>query len=87
MSRFNLGEEVEWTSKNTTKRGRVAAVIPPHSTELLICLTVLSRLPRNHESYLIHIPSKSGKGDGRMYWPRVSTLRRLPVEPRTRRET
>ena len=31
---------------------------------------------RRGESYLVSVPSKTGKGKPRLYWPRVSALRR-----------
>lgn len=31
-------------------------------------------LPRDHESYIVIVPSKSGKGKSKIYWPRVSAL-------------
>lgn len=34
-------------------------------------------LTRRHESYIVAVPTKSGRGRPRLYWPRVSQLRRV----------
>lgn len=31
--------------------------------------------PRDHKSYVIEVPSVSGKGKSTLYWPRVSQLK------------
>lgn len=31
-------------------------------------------IPRDHESYVIIVPSKSGRGKCKLYWPHVSKL-------------
>jgi hypothetical protein len=32
-------------------------------------------LARQHESYIVRVPSRTGAGKGRNYWPLVSQLR------------
>lgn len=70
------------------KRGEVVAVVPPgvhpcvawnrfEAGEFRISPLFSSAsysLPRNHESYLIAVPTKTGRGKARLYWPVVSLL-------------
>ncbi len=83
---MTIGDAVEWASqaagRTTTKRGVIAAVIPA-GMRARDCLKGLQKqcyasetcIPRNHESYVVHVPSKTGKGAGKLYWPRVKHLR------------
>ena len=77
---YSVGDMVEWTSSSnsstTLKAGRVEAVI---AAERPLSLqqrrdTDASGSPRNHTSYLVYVPSKSGRGKGKLYWPRVNQL-------------
>lgn len=86
---FRVGDRVSWSSQvqatETTKRGVVVAVVPagmrPHDVDDE-AKRIYERRGRSipfgfaldHESYFIHVPSKSGKGRGRFYWPIVKHL-------------
>lgn len=78
--RFKLGDRVSWTSSSNggtkTKVGRVVEVVP--------CMYGISTahrefglrqeaLPRDHESYVVHV-SAGPKAKGKRYWPRVAAL-------------
>jgi len=90
MAEFKIGDNVEWESTSfgstTQKHGRIVAVIPPNCgpgeyIEKASAAADGARyasgggpgLPRDHESYIVHVPS--GKGKGKLYWPRVKNLR------------
>ncbi|MFM7008256.1 MAG: hypothetical protein ACKO0Z_02790 [Betaproteobacteria bacterium] len=79
--KLHIGVEVEWSSSSngstTTKRGVVEDVIKPKTTPTHAQKKEADAygLPRDHESYLVRVPTKTGKGKGRLYWPRVSAIR------------
>ena len=81
---FKLGQQVEWTSQangcTRTKRGTIVRVIgsgqPFNAREFPgLQKGAPTGLPRQHESYIVHVPTKTGLGKGRHYWPLVSQLR------------
>lgn len=93
---YQIGQTVEWSSQaNGTrkqKRGVVVAVVPrdrtprtviptspaiPQSYKLILDTRSGSR---NHESYIVAVPSKSGRGKVQLYWPRTSALRKVESE-------
>lgn len=39
--------------------------------------STVSLLPRDDVSYLVAVPTKSGRGKLKLYWPRVSQLRKV----------
>lgn len=74
-----------------TKRGKVVAIVPAKglaSVVTFFCqdwrerysasgLNSLSFFGRGHESYLIAVPTKTGRGRQCLYWPRTSQLRKV----------
>jgi hypothetical protein len=90
MITFSLGDNVTWTSQAagsiTDKKGMVVAIVQRGNDPMKFHRNVMktyakSRLalgggtPRDHESYLVDV-------DGKLYWPRVSGLKKLPVRRR-----
>lgn len=72
------------------KRGVIVAVVPADyikMTVLLLGADYASRysiqfdghtcLYRFKESYLVAVPTKSGRGKAKLYWPRTSALRKV----------
>ena len=86
---MKLGDKVEWSTRTrdpyTDKRhagtvvGVLAKMTPLEEVDMGDPYMYM-RLPswrgiwRNHESYIIHEP---GRGKGKLYWPRVSGLRKV----------
>lgn len=71
-----IGDWVNWKSQAQGcakwKWGRVVAIIPAgeRPTSIKGC-----GWPRNHESYIIEVPPKTGsKAKSKAYWPVVSLL-------------
>lgn len=91
---FKIGDKVEWTSSaagtTKTKQGSVIAVLPEggmprdvirlEEQRLYKVMVDARSLYRNHESYLVSVPTKSGRGRPRLYWPRVSALKLVKEE-------
>lgn len=80
--RFKVGDNVKWMSQAqgcaTVKYGVVLGVIPaggdfPPLAEDGRVSHYGGGDPRNHESYLVEVPSKKD-GKPHLYWPRVSAL-------------
>lgn len=85
---FIVGDMVSWRSQargsNIEKIGKVIAIIPSkiHYTKVMPNIRnspcpwniQFDGYPRNHESYLVEVSSKSGRGKPKLYWPRVSSL-------------
>ncbi len=40
-------------------------------------------MSRDHESYLVYVPGATPRSKGKLYWPRVSGLRRVGESPLT----
>ena len=83
--KFKKGDKVTWKSQamgsETTKRGKIVKVLPPGvaawevSADLPNHISVSGGgMARNHESYIVFVPSPKGKRLPKMYWPRVSAL-------------
>lgn len=78
----------------TPKKGRIVKVIPPNDSRLGEYVEQASAavggaryvsgaglgLPRDHESYIVHVLTPTGKGKGKLYWPRVKHLRKVETE-------
>lgn len=79
---FKVGDFVQWSSQAAgswkTKAGEVAAVIPPGGGKADLMRFGLSNFnsTREHESYVVHVKTPTGKGAGTYYWPVVSGLKR-----------
>lgn len=80
---FKIGDKVTWTSSSNgttkTKTGAIVDVIPPKGR-----IPEIHRefglegygMPRDHESYVVHVPGKTDKAKGKRYWPLVNKLRK-----------
>jgi hypothetical protein len=80
---FKLNDKVTWTSSSNgstkTKTGVVVEVVWPRRP-----ISAVHReyglegygLPRDHESYVVHIAGKTEKAKGRRYWPLVNKLKK-----------
>lgn len=70
-----VGDKVTWTSQaqgfTKTKVGTVVQVVNPGNRPALDQSPGMSR---NHKSYVIEVPNKSGRGKAKRYWPVVSLL-------------
>lgn len=84
---FKVGDKVRWVShargRWKEKVGEIIEVVPPNHGVVLSKYRgkyILSRFgksnPRLHTSYVVAVPSKSGKP--KLYWPRANQLE--PVE-------
>ena len=87
---MKIGEFVAWrsTSNGSTKekRGKIVSVVPPHGkpdkyiedategTGASFSSSAGPAMARDHESYIVHVPTKTGKGKGTLYWPKVRNL-------------
>lgn len=79
---LKVGDKVIWNSHAqgawTQKAGTVVAVVPPHTrVQSLVPQVRDPGGPRDHESYVVNVPTPSGKGIGTFYWPRVNNLKRI----------
>ncbi len=83
---MKLGDTVTWESQSggysKKKTGKIVVVISPNVDPGDVGARFPDELwlknpgmPRSHESYLIHIPTPSGRGRGKLYWPVVSLLK------------
>ena len=79
---LKINDKVRWSSTSngstTAKTGTIVHVVPAKGQ-----INTVERhsyglegggLPRDHESYVVHVPGVTGKGKGKWYWPRVSQL-------------
>ena len=85
---MQLGDEVTWTSQANggvkTKTGKVVLILragermPPMIEVNGLQLPAPARTGGGQrfdaESYVVHVPTPSGRGKGRLYWPRTSAL-------------
>lgn len=79
---FAIGNKVKWSSQAMgswkEKEGTVVDVVPPKKvTQMMRSLDLGAYNFRKHESYIVHVPAKSGRGKGTYYWPLVSKLQRV----------
>lgn len=81
--KFSLGDSVTWTSQSSgvvkTKTGVVVQVVAPKTYPDRVRFVQLYKGPgvgmsREHESYVVHVPGKTTKAAGKLYWPRVTAL-------------
>ena len=84
---FKVGDKVRWESQavgsRTRKEGTIFRVIPSENFVSMRKYEKTHKVMydggyRNHESYLIEVPwAMSSKAKSRLYWPRVSQLRKV----------
>lgn len=91
---FEVGDTVRWKSQARgrirEKVGTVLAVVPPDKTgrDMIhhVCLERPPKImfdgaaPRREISYLVAVPSKTGKGKASLYWPHTSCLESIHDE-------
>jgi len=74
---MKFGDKVKWSSQangsRKEKTGIVVEVVP--AGRYPSGVGHADGRPRDHESYLVKVPTKSGKGMGKFYWPRVKDLK------------
>lgn len=90
MPHFKIGDRVTWSSQaggySKQKSGIVVSVVPKgvpvfHHSWLAMTETGVhdrnldSVRSRDHESYIVHVPTKTGRGKGKLYWPAVNKLK------------
>lgn len=73
--RMDVGQKVTWVRPlrggYVTKTGFVEAVVPAGAEltpEQRRAADAYGR-PRQRQSYLVRVPTKTGKGKGKLYWP------------------
>ena len=87
---MKIGDIVAWRSTSNgvekEKRGKIVNIVPPHKGPLKYIVEAKEEtgasfsstagygMSRDHESYVVHVPSKTGKGKGTLYWPKVRNL-------------
>jgi len=87
---FKKGDIVTWSSQAggvmTEKTGKIIGVLQPKESPYISnyrwneckfnpsAKRMFDGCPRDHESYIIQVETKTGKGKPRLYWPRVSGL-------------
>jgi len=86
---FKVGDLVEWDSHASgycvRRKGKIkyavaprAAVYPGAFMPEFTTMFDGDGMPRNHESYLVEVPGgKTPKAKPKLYWPRVSQLRKV----------
>lgn len=88
--KFEVGEFVQWQSQAQgsvkEKVGQIILIIPagadPFDRRGLAAWKWMfdGGAPRDHESYLVEVPSKSDRGKPKLYWPKVKNLRRQQTD-------
>jgi hypothetical protein len=75
---FAVGHTVKWTSQAAgswkEKVGAVHKVVPANT---LVPPGYGFYGQRSHESYIVHVPTATGRGKGAYYWPIASKLQRV----------
>ena len=77
--KFEIGQKVCWSSQalgyTTTKVGLIETVVPAGVAPRALNIDATNDgMPRDHESYLVRVPTPAGKGKGKLYWPKVANL-------------
>ena len=87
---MKIGDIVAWKSTSNgvekEKRGKIVNIVPPHKGPLKYIVEAKEEtgaafssssgpgMSRDHESYIVHVSTKTGKGKGTLYWPKVRNL-------------
>ena len=87
---MKIGDMVAWKSTSNgvekEKRGKIVNIVPPHKGPLKYIVEAKEEtgaafsssagpgMSRDHESYVVHVPAKTDKGKGTLYWPKVRNL-------------
>lgn len=88
MTRFKKGDNVTWSSQaggvEKRKFGTVVIIVPARNpvagySDDAVEMTGARGLDapglsRDHESYIVHVPTKNGRSNGKLYWPVVKKL-------------
>ncbi len=89
MHRFSVGDRVRWKSASggyvKEKHGVVVCIVPKGekaSTYATQCAEEMGMkypdfgfgLPREHDSYIVHVPGMTPRGKGKLYFPLVQKL-------------
>ena len=88
MPQFKKGDLVTWSSQaggySKRKVGTVVSVVPKDTPVFQYNAIAMDDtgargldypgLSRDHESYIVHVPTKTGSGKGKLYWPVVNKL-------------
>lgn len=79
--KFKLNDKVAWTSQaqgcTRSKVGTVVLVVAPGDRPG--SMIPGCGFPRRHESYVVEVPSKTGRAKPKLYWPVASGLSRVAV--------
>lgn len=79
-----VGDKVTWTSTSAgytrTKTGVIEQVVRSGDLPDRTRFVALYRgpgvgMPRDHESYVVRVPGKTEKSQGKLYWPRANQLK------------
>ena len=88
MSQFKKGDLVTWSSQAggyaKRKFGTVVSIVPKDMPVFQYNALAMEDtgargldcpgMARDHESYIVHVPTKTGRGNGKLYWPAVNKL-------------
>lgn len=87
MPRFNVGDRVWWKSESggfiKEKHGVVVCVVPAGGSPSRygrLCAEELGMkapefgMGRSYPSFIVHVPGKTPRGKGKLYFPRVQDL-------------
>lgn len=82
MTKFAVGDRVEWTTSNTRKIGEIVAVVPEGMLPVEVGFPKAGGggMSRGHESYVVkgrktYTRSNYFYGSAATYWPPVSTIK------------
>ncbi|KQM88620.1 hypothetical protein ASE67_02450 [Sphingomonas sp. Leaf23] len=81
MTKFAVGDPVEWTTSNTRKIGEIVAVVPGGQKPAQVGFPKAGGggLGRDHESYVVMGRKTDSRGayygSAAVYWPPVSTIK------------
>ena len=89
MTPFKKGDHVTWSSQSggysKRKVGTVVSVIAARCPVAEYNDDAVEEtgargldcpgMARDHESYIVHVPTKTGRGKGKLYWPVVNKLK------------
>lgn len=97
---LGVGSTVSWTSQSgsysKTKTGKIVAVVPAGEFVNRIAKGLGDKYKpsstagfgfrRDHDTFLVAVPSKSGKGRETLYWPRMQHLQASDADAKPKQE-